>query len=268
MKLSISCTPSRKFTNIGNISERIISLANRSMLGLPSKWSTVLLWLSATFAVKLPEPTPASQKDRLFPDIPLLQDYEKEPPVSFWHHFLSNSIPLLPETKINVKKLEELVKESEYLLLKLEISRAKNCIEFLTLGASAFQNSPLPGCLVKNSKNAILYGTNVTDTVASWVEKKFVAGPFSTPPLPEVRANSILAVPQPSKTRICINVSLPSGKIFNDNIKKFDLESVKMSSARNFGYSITETGRNSTIAEHDIVDAYKNVPAKISDLRY
>jgi hypothetical protein len=41
-----------------------------------------------------------------------------------------------------------------------------------------------------------------------------------------------------------------------------------MSSARNFGYSITEAGRNSTIAKHDIVDAHKNVPAKISDLRY
>jgi hypothetical protein len=41
-----------------------------------------------------------------------------------------------------------------------------------------------------------------------------------------------------------------------------------MSSARSFGYSITEAGKNSTIAKHDIVDAYKNVPAKLSDLRY
>jgi hypothetical protein len=84
-----------------------------------------------------------------------------------------------------VKKLKELVKESEHLLLKSEISRARKCIEFLTLGAPAFQNSPLPGCSVKNSKKAIIYCANVTDIVASLVEKKFVAGPFSSPPLPD-----------------------------------------------------------------------------------
>jgi hypothetical protein len=41
-----------------------------------------------------------------------------------------------------------------------------------------------------------------------------------------------------------------------------------MSSAKSFGYSITEAGQNCTMAKHDIVDAYKNVPAKIADLRY
>jgi hypothetical protein len=115
---------------------------------------------------------------------------------------------------------------------------------------------------------AFIHGHSVTDTFASWVEKKFVAGPFSTPPVPNFRANSILAVPQASKTRICINVSLPKGKSFNDNVRKVDLERVKMSSARLFGYSIIEAGENCSIAKHDIVDAYKNVPAKIDDLRH
>ncbi len=42
-----------------------------------------------------------------------------------------------------------------------------------------------------------------------------------------------------------------------------------MSSARNFGYSIIEAGPHCVIAKPDIVDAYKkNVPAKISELRY
>jgi hypothetical protein len=40
-----------------------------------------------------------------------------------------------------------------------------------------------------------------------------------------------------------------------------------MSSARLFGYSMVEAGKNCSIAKHDIVDAYKNVPAKIDDLR-
>jgi hypothetical protein len=41
-----------------------------------------------------------------------------------------------------------------------------------------------------------------------------------------------------------------------------------MSSARNFGYSIIEAGPGCIIAKPDIVDAYKNVPAKIKDLQY
>jgi hypothetical protein len=144
-------------------------------------------------------------------------------------------------------RLSELIEENKHLLLKSELARAKKCVDFLTTGAPAFQLRPLPGCCVKNSKNAFLFGANVTDTIASWVEKKFVAGPFSTSPLPGFRANSILAVPQPSKTRICIKVSLPNGKSFNDNINKNDLERVKMSSARNFGYSITEASQTAQL---------------------
>jgi hypothetical protein len=138
----------------------------------------------------------------------------------------------------------------------------------LSSGAPAFQSACIPECTVPNSKIAFTHGSSVTDTIALWVGKKFVAGPFPTPPLLNFRANSILAVPQASKTRICINVSLSKGKSFNDNVKKLDLERVKMSSARLFGYSVIEARENCSIAKHDIVDAYKNVPEKISDLLY
>jgi hypothetical protein len=53
---------------------------------------------------------------------------------------------------------------------------------------------------VKNSKGALIHGEEVTDTIASWITKKFMAGPFYTPPLPDFRANSILAIPQQNKT--------------------------------------------------------------------
>jgi hypothetical protein len=131
-----------------------------------------------------------------------------------------------------------------------------------TNGAPAFQSRPLGPCVIKNSQNSITHGESVTNTIANWVSKKFVAGPFRCPPLENFRANAILAIPQTNKTRVCINVSQPSGKSFNDNINSFDLEKVKMSSARNFGYSIIEAGPKCVMAKPDIVDAYKNVPAK------
>jgi hypothetical protein len=86
------------------------------VLGLPLKWNTILLWLSATSTAQLPISSPPNQRIRLFPDIPELPDYSKEPPASFWQHFPSNQIPLNLETKINGTNLEILVEESKHLL--------------------------------------------------------------------------------------------------------------------------------------------------------
>jgi hypothetical protein len=69
-----------------------------------------------------------------------------------------------------------------------------------------------------------------------------------------------------------MNVSLPEGSSFNDNIAKHKLEKMRMSSARSFGYSILEAGANSTMSKFDFVDAYKNIPGyrphcRISDCK-
>jgi hypothetical protein len=225
-------------------------------------WLTSPIHLFKSF---LPDPEPKKPNITVLPE---LKDYSSPAPDSFWLSFPRFQIPPQPETSIDIKALASLVDNNSTLLLSSEVKRAKKCIEYLSNGAPAFQSETLGACFIKNSTNAITYGPSVTNTIASWVSKKFVAGPFSTPPLPNFRVNSILAVPQPNKTRVCINVSLPAGKSFNDNINSFDLEKIKMSSARNFGYSIIEAGPGCTIAKPDIVDAYKNVPAKIEDLRY
>jgi hypothetical protein len=38
--------------------------------------------------------------------------------------------------------------------------------------------------MVKNSKKSLEFGASVTDTIATWITKKFVAGPFDNPSLP------------------------------------------------------------------------------------
>ncbi len=49
----------------------------------------------------------------------------------------------------------------------------------------------------------------------------------------------------------------------NDNVDNMALEKVTMSSAKNFGISMINCGKNCVFAKPDIVDAYKNVPAKL-----
>jgi hypothetical protein len=123
-------------------------------------------------------------------------------------------------------------------------------------------------CVVKNSKAAFTHGAAVTDSIASWIKKGFVAGPFCAPPTANFRANSILAIPQPDKVRICINVSLPEGNSLNENVDKTKLEKVQMSSARLFGFSILEAGSNCNMWKFNFEDAYKNVPVPVNELQY
>ncbi len=107
----------------------------------------------------------------------------------------------------------------------------------------------------------------MTDSIASWIVKGFVAGPFFSPPLENFRSNSILAIPQPDKVRICINVSFPKDNNLNSNIKKHTLEKVVMTSAKLFSYSILECGTGCKLWKFDFQDVYKNVPVPMDDLR-
>ncbi len=147
-----------------------------------------------------------------------------------------------------------------------EFNRGLKAVSYLRQGASVHLAKPLGPCIVPNSKVALKYGEEVTDSIANWILKGFVAGPFISPPLSKFRCNSILAVPQPGKVRICINVSLPTGNSLNESINKSKLEKVKMTSAKNFGFSIIEAGRNCRIGKFDLEDAYKIVPVPINEL--
>ncbi len=232
---------------------KILHIATRADLGLPSKWSQIMFWIFSTSSLVSPVSAPQNPKSFKFAEIPTLPVYGGCGSKTFWEKFPFNDLPSRPETRDDHVKLRAIIEEKNPLLLKSEITRAEKCLGYLQNGGPSFQLEKLGACCVKNSKQAIENGAAVTDTIASWVQKKFVAGPFLNPPLPNFRANSILAVPQPNKVRICLNVSLPEKRSFNDNIDTHEMEKIKMSSARLVGHSILEAGKNCTIAKTDIV---------------
>jgi hypothetical protein len=171
-------------------------------------------------------------RKRKFEEIPLVDDYTN-PPEQFWSTFPKNELPKVPTTCINVKLLSTLLEKNRNLLLMSEYMRGLKCVNYLSYGAPLFQQYKLPACVVPNSKAALKHGAEVTDVITTWVSKKFVSGPFSSPPVSGFRANSILAVPQTNKVRVCLNVSLPTGKSLNDCTNPNELEKVIMTSAKN-----------------------------------
>ncbi len=201
------------------------------------------------------------------PEIPSRKDYSKAPDAEFWKSFPTSSLPEKAFSRIYVDKLEEKLMEKRELLTYCDFRRGMRCVRNLREGAEAFQKSALPPCFVDNAPSAVQHGEEVTDAIASWVKAGFAAGPFDAPPLENFRVNSLIAIPQGSKVRPVLNVSLPQGKSLNNNVREKSLEKFSMCSARCFSYLVMDAGKLAWMTKPDWCDAYKNIPCKLEDLR-
>ena len=235
--------------------------------GIRNDWSTVEDWLSFKGPVIKPNeeciPTPTIK----CPEIPTLEVFDRDPGKDFWSKFPAKPLPVEPKTPILTEKLEEYVRESKSCLTSHQLLRAKKCLQHLKKGAPSYQKSKLPSVYEKNSGSVQKNGGFMTDTIGVWVKKEIVSGPFDSPPLEKFRVNPLMAVVQHGKVRPILNVSKPEGRSMNDNVDKDKLEKVYMSSARDFGHSLLMAGKGATFSKFDLSDAYKNIPAKIEDLR-
>ncbi len=202
-----------------------------------------------------------------FTEIPELSDYNGTADDFFWSKFPKTPMPSVAETQINVDVLEEKVTAVSNLLTTSQKGRAEKAINYLRNGAPSHQDSDLNECFVRTSTKTTENGRAVTDNIAIWIQKKYAAGPFDTAPLAGFRVNPLLAVVQPTKVRPVLNVSMPKNLSFNSNIKKEELEKVKMSSASEFCSALLKCGEGAIMSKFDLVVAYKQVPCKIEDLR-
>jgi hypothetical protein len=240
--------------------------SERTQMGYPKEWEKISSWLFDNHSI--PKYTVQKHSNKILcPELPVLQNYYSDLPESYWNHFPKKDLPEKPECDINTEKLKQEVTEHESKLTLSERSRAEICIENLKLGASSYQKIQLPACFTENANNIDKFGKEVADTVASWVKKGFVAGPFEAPPLRGFRVNKLIAIQQNEKVRPVLDLSEPKGASFNDNVAKEKLEKVVMSSSKRFGKSLYESGKGSRFSKCDFVDAYKNVPVKMEDLR-
>ena len=199
------------------------------------------------------------------PELEKLDCYKGEASDSFWRKFPKRELPEKVRTKVNVLALRKNVLKWKHKMAKTELKRAKKILKDLQHGAEAFQIASLPPMSTKNSTSAYENGEILTDTIASWVKKGFVAGPFETPPVNNFRVNPLAAVVRNNKVRPVLNMSGPKGESFNDNVEKTKLERLHMGTARQFSYLLKDAGQGAKFSKFDIKDAYKLVLAKKQD---
>jgi ABC-type Zn uptake system ZnuABC Zn-binding protein ZnuA len=88
-------------------------------------------------------------------------------------------LPKKPTTKVNIKKLEELVKKHSINWTLEENTKAKRAIKSLKHRAPACQMKELPSLRQKNAPSAYEHADKFTDTMREWVAAGVVAGPSS-----------------------------------------------------------------------------------------
>jgi hypothetical protein len=223
------------------------------------EWSKVWACLTTTSPPRTDYVQPAPTWKKKHAEIPRLQDYTEKPSNNFWSVFPSN-FPTKTCLKVDAGKQEILVRKHAVNWTEIEKQSAKKAIKRLRGDLPIELKKDLPGLVEKNAKSAFENGEQITDTLADWVKKGFVAGPFDSPPTKKFRANPLMAVVQRTKVRPILNLSLPTGRSFNDTVITTRIDKLKMTSAKKFAELLLAAGEGALIAKPDIQDAYKLIP--------
>ena len=160
----------------------------------------------------------------------------------------------------------ELAEQFSAVMPHLSRAAIPRLLEHLHHGAPSRASRPLPGMELDNSISLIENGAAFTDILATWIKKKIVAGPLTSPPL-GFRANRVIGIVQKDKLRPVMDMSAPPGASYNDSMPKSATRKVSMGTAQSFSYLIREAGKTAIMSKYDMKDAYKLIPAAISDLR-
>ena len=240
----------------------------RESLGLPFLWSKI----EKTLNDSKPKTIETTEKAQTFkmkcPEVEKLDDYGKTPNEKFWKSFPENVDLNCFHTPVKTEILEKMIKKCEKKWTIHEKKIAYKTLKDLKTGTtSKFKASPVPCENVTNGRSSIFFGQLITDSVASWVKKKFILGPFKNKPFEDICISPMIASKQKNKVRPILNLSAPEAKSVNDYMKKHLFRKLIMSSAKQFGQSLLKAGKNAVFSKTDIQDAYKMLPCHKNERR-
>jgi hypothetical protein len=123
----------------------------------------------------------------------------------------------------------------------------------------------LPSIICKNASSVLQNGEILTDSIAFWLQKGFLAGPFHSSPLQNFRTNQLMAKEEKLKIRPILNLSAPKNISFNDAIDTDTLQKLTMSSPAIFSQKLLAAGKHARFTKEDLESAYKLIPVSPED---
>ena len=220
---------------------------------------------SWNFTKKEKKPTILKKK---CPEVKKLNCYKKTPHKDFWASFPKNNDTEFFQTPVNCKKLVKIIEscKSKWSIHQKRI--ADLTIKNLTWGTKSKFKGNVEFLKSKNTSSALFFGEMMTDTIAYWVKKGFVLGPFDNPPYKKMCLSPLMASKHKNKIRPILNLSAPEGNSVNDMMEDYKFRKLTMSSAKNFGQTLLMAGVDAKFAKTDIQDAYKLLPCAKEERRF
>ena len=119
----------------------------------------------------------------------------------------------------------------------------------------------------RNKQSAILHANVTDDYLANEVMLGRVAGPFPSPPLPNLQISSFGVIPkrgQPGKWRLIVDLSSPEGSSVNDGIdpQEFTLQYIRLDAVI---HMVARYGPGALMAKFDVEAAYRNIAVHPDD---
>jgi len=208
----------------------------------------------------LPKPKIFKPKYRL----PFIQDYRKPAGLEFWEVFPSRP-PGPGLSLIDEKALCAVAAEAG----KTDWPELEMVCGDIRCGANIGCEGPFrEASESSNAPSAFEYAAQVTDSIASWIDKGFVFGPLGRNDLPQgVKISGIMCRPKPNgSARVILNLSAPRGQSVNEGIDKKQFPAT-MSSTRKWVAVLNRAGRSAWMAKCDWCEAYKHIAVRNEDIK-
>ena len=171
--------------------------------------------------------------------------------------------------QVNVDEFSNFISGCKHKWSARQKNIAFRSLKVLKIGnKTCFKKKIPPSFNSPNTKSAFKYGKCITNTVANWIKKEYVIGPFENPPFKFFNSSPLMAAVQKTKVRPILNLSAPPEKSFNYAINKNSLRKLTMSTAKKFSQLLIRMGKNAKFAKSDLVDAYKLIPCHPSDWKF
>ena len=196
--------------------------------------------------------------------LPVLRDYRAAAPEEFWDSFPVNN-EMSGKSLVSPSRLRGLAMAlgvSDPAALEKVCSNLEGGAEIGCVGE--FRHASVSS----NAPSAFEFLVEVTDAVASWVDKKFVFGPVRREDVPEgVKISGIMCRRKPNgSARVILNLSAPAGRSVNEGIdaKKFP---AVMGSTKKWVAIMRRAGKGCWMMKADWQEAYKHMRVAAGDVK-
>ena len=117
----------------------------------------------------------------------------------------------------------------------------------------------------RNLVSAFAHPHVIDEELKNEVRAQRIAGPFITPPLPNLQCSGVGAVPKKSGGwRMIMHLSAPADDSINDGIDKDDF-TLHYSTIDDAVQMVNKLGRNTLLAKVDIKSAFRTIPVRPED---